>query len=380
MAAESRNLKGTWTQRFLIRLFTVGLAVLSYWLIGFVVNDIGSWPGPSYEQIERELLDPKIRLAVTDARKKVEGLEQQIQADRTRQDLLHDSANSSQTTINQLLSLQKLSLERAEALPDELRQNLADSLKLFLSYQRENQQLNDELTRRNEELNRAKAQLSETESALTQSSIPVQSTYQRLMRQHSLKIAMAKLAVLVPLLIIAVVLFLRLRGSQYAPLIYASGAALVIKVGVVMHEYFPAEYFKYVLILVLLAVVLWCLVKLLHSVARPHTDWLMKQYREAYELFLCPVCDFPIRRGPHRFLYWTRTSLKRLSRSVTAAQDNSHADEAYTCPSCGTALFEECPACHGMRHALLPTCQHCGVEHSIPSASANSAPAPRTST
>jgi hypothetical protein len=27
-------------------------------------------------------------------------------------------------------------------------------------------------------------------------------------------------------------------------------------------------------------------------------------------------------------------------------------------------LFEECPKCHGLRHALLPACEHCGLTKS----------------
>ena len=65
-----------------------------------------------------------------------------------------------------------------------------------------------------------------------------------------------------------------------------------------MHEYFPSEYFRYILILSALAVIGWLLARLLSIVARPSRDTRLKQYRESYEAFLCPVCQYPIRRGP----------------------------------------------------------------------------------
>src|SRR5206468_11254740 len=97
----------------------------------------------------------------------------------------------------------------------------------------------------------------------------------------------------------------------YAPLIYALSIALMLKVALVMHEYFPSRYFKYVLILVCLAVVLRVLVYLLRMIAFPKRDWLLKQYREAYEAFLCPICEYPIRRGPLKYLFWNRRSIRK---------------------------------------------------------------------
>ena len=87
-------------------------------------------------------------------------------------------------------------------------------------------------------------------------------------------------------------------------------------------------------------------------------QWLLGQYRDAYQSFLCPICDYPIRRGPLKFLYWNRKTLKRLQ---IPPQLTGIPDENYSCPCCATSLFEECPACHHTRHALLPACESCGA-------------------
>ncbi len=130
-----------------------------------------------------------------------------------------------------------------------------------------------------------------------------------------------------------------------------------------MHEYFPARYFKYVLILAMLAGALRVLVYLLHMVAFPNTDWLVKPYREAYEAFLCPVCGHPIRRGPLKYLSWTRRSIRKLS--AVRGTTGEPAEEPYTCPACCTVLYEPCTACGKVRHALLPACEKCGNRISI---------------
>ncbi|MCC7421782.1 MAG: hypothetical protein IT428_15995 [Planctomycetaceae bacterium] len=125
------------------------------------------------------------------------------------------------------------------------------------------------------------------------------------------------------------------------------------------------------LILVCLAAVVKALATLLKAIAHPRREWLLKQYREAYESFLCPVCEYPIRRGPMKFLSWTRRSLRRLPILRT---DGDTKDEPYTCPMCSTPLFEECTACHDTRHSLLPACVHCGSSKEIAGLEASASP------
>ena len=156
---------------------------------------------------------------------------------------------------------------------------------------------------------------------------------------------------------VGVILFLKLRNGPYTPLIYAFGGAVLLKVGLVMHEYFPARYFKYVLILIAIAIVLQILLYLVRMVAFPKMDWLLKQYREAYEAFLCPMCSYPIRRGPLKYMLWTRRTIKKLTSQSAGTND---ADEPYICPVCSTQLYEECENCHAVRHSLLPSCHKCG--------------------
>jgi predicted RNA-binding Zn-ribbon protein involved in translation (DUF1610 family) len=141
-------------------------------------------------------------------------------------------------------------------------------------------------------------------------------------------------------------------------LLLAFAGATLLKVGLVIHEYFPYGFSKYVLTIALLLVVGRVLVYLIRTIAFPKLSGLLKQYREAYERFLCPVCEYPIRIGPRRFLYWTRRTVNKL----VVPSEAEGKEECYTCPACGSQLFEECASCHRIRHALLPHCAHCGAE------------------
>jgi len=168
-----------------------------------------------------------------------------------------------------------------------------------------------------------------------------------------------KLAVLVPLMAVALALFIKKRSGPYAPPVYAFGLAVLAEVLQVIHEHFHTGYFIYILLLAAIAVVVRAIIYLVKVMRSPSAAWRLARYRQAYATFLCPICGFPIRRGPMKFMVWTRRSLKEPPAPTTLPE--ARAAEPYTCPSCGTRLFEECATCHAIRHALLPACERCGA-------------------
>lgn len=354
--------KGPWLHRVLVHVLTVLFGLLVYWLLGFIVGDIGSWPGPNYEDLETRLMDPQLRSRAEALRKQLDETQRSIADQQARQQILRDSTSNSQTTMNQLLEFQKLSLQQSVKPTSEEKQALADSEQRFLANQQQYQQLNQQLADLNEQLRTLESQQRANEEALEKARDPIRKEFGALQRGHNLSVAAIKLSVLVPMLIATIVLFLKKRESIYAPFVYAFGIAVAAKVTLVMHEYFPSRFFKYILIAALLAIVTKALVTLIRMVAHPSRQWLLKQYREAYESFLCPVCGYPIRRGPLKYLFWTRRSIRNL---VPATAAGSTSEEKYTCPACSTRLYEECESCHGVRHSLLPSCEHCGATRTV---------------
>ncbi len=353
--------KGPVAYRLMVFVFSVVFGVLFYWLLGFVINDIGTWPGPDLVGMEAELLDPQLLQVERSLNEQLEETNRQIRETRDKQQLLKDSIDNAKRTMDQLLEIQRLSLENSSALSSEQQAAMSKSIELFLANQQQYQEYNEEISRLNERLVDLQQQQRENARQLEEARMPVREQYQRQRQRHNLLMAGLKLAVLVPLLLVVLGLFLLRRNSIYTPLIYAAAIAVAVKVMLVMHEYFPSRYFKYILILVSLAAVTWILVYLLRMIAFPKRDWLLKQYRDAYEAFFCPICSYPIRRGPLKYMAWTRRSLRKASR-LWAPASTAIEEETYTCPMCGTELFEKCSHCESVRHSLLPACDKCGAE------------------
>ncbi|MDP6850056.1 MAG: hypothetical protein QF524_03855, partial [Planctomycetota bacterium] len=107
--------------------------------------------------------------------------------------------------------------------------------------------------------------------------------------------------------------------------------------GLVMHEHFPSEFFKYIAIAAGIAIVLAFLVRSLRSASKPQPAALLNRRREAYHRGNCPECayPFPAKHGA-----------------------------TFTCPSCGTGLFSKCQSCGESRHDLLRYCTNCGSDGS----------------
>lgn len=360
MKTETKS-KGTWIHRFAIRLFTLVLAVLLFWVLGFFVDDIRSIRGPDYSAIEKKHLDKNLEARRAALEKQVADLTRQIDNKREKQRVVGDSSRNLQQTINQLIELQKLGMQKSITFSETEQANFTSSLKLFLDNQEKYQGLSQtvsDMLERKQGLVREKEQ---AEQEIERQRQPARDEFNTLSEKHRLKLAFLQLAILLPILFIAVAVIIKKRSSIYFPMFLAFGAATLLKVALVVHEYFPSKYFKYILIGGLLIVVARLLVYFIRTIAFPKTQWLVKQYREAYERFLCPVCEYPIRIGPRRFLFWTRRTVNK----IVVPGDHNILEETYTCPSCGSKLFEECPSCHKVRHAMLPNCSHCGAEKEI---------------
>jgi hypothetical protein len=349
--------KGPWKHRLMVYFFTALFGLLIYWLLGFVMRDIGTWPGPDFQEVEKRMQNPQLVTEAATLRDEIDKTQRSISERRQRQAVLRDSASNSERTMNQLLELQRLTLQKALKPSAEELEALTESQRLFLANQAKYQEMNDEIAQLSGQLTTLQNRERDVQKGLEARRPGMRKEYESLHARHQFKVAAIKLAVLLPLLGLALWLFLRKRGSLYASLVYGFGLALLIKVGMVMHEHFPRRYFKYILILVAIVLVTRILVYLLRAMAFPKLEWLLKQYRDAYEHFLCPVCNHPIRRGPLKHLFWTRGSIKKLRVKAEPAAG----DETYVCPVCATSLFEECPACKRVRHSLLPACSHCGA-------------------
>lgn len=88
--------KGTWIHRFAIRFFTVVLAVLIFWTLGFFVEDIRSIRGPDYAAIEEKYLDKNLVAKRDSLEKQIAELTRQIENETEKQRIVGDSSRNLQ--------------------------------------------------------------------------------------------------------------------------------------------------------------------------------------------------------------------------------------------------------------------------------------------
>lgn len=346
--------------RFSIGALSVLLTLLFIWLLGFVVSDIGNLPGPDWEEIERRHIDEPTRERMEALEKEIAALRIEIGNERETQQILRTSLENTRQTMNQLMELHRLSLEKGVTPGEAEQAALAESQNLFLETQKRFEEANVEiaqLTQQQRALEEELRQLGERAQAGREAA---QEEFRTEERAHQLKVAALKLAFLVPVLLAAAWLVYRKRGSAWGPLLWPILIAAFLRVGMVMHAHFPREYFKYIAIAAAIAIVIAFLVHLIRTITAPKPGWLIKQYREAYNRHVCPICTHPILRGPLKFATWGRKG--PLLGTRPAGVTDPEEEKPYTCPSCGEELFEKCPSCGSIRHALLPYCEHCGVE------------------
>jgi len=357
--SENRKFKGPWIQRAFIMLLGVVLAVLLYWLLAFITRDIGSIRGPDFSKVQAKYVDAPLVKKQEDLKESLDGIREHIRNKQEQQSILRDSSNSLQNTINQLLSIQKQSIEKNLVFSEENQRNLDESQTVFLENQRQYLALNKEIAELTGQQHQVKSQSASVSKQLKTQHNLARIEYSGLMTKHRWKLAALKLAVMIPIFLIAAWFFTKKRTGAYWPVVYAAFIAVFVRISLVVHEYFPRKYFKYIAISVIIAIVLRLLVYVIKRIVSPKKDWILKQYQEAYDKNVCPICGKPIRTGPLRYA----VGGKRKGLLLLAGQGTEPAkQQPYTCPSCGTELYGKCDKCSNIRHSLLPFCEHCGNE------------------
>jgi hypothetical protein len=76
--------KGTWGVRLLIRVFTVILGLLVFWLLGFLVRDIESLKGPDYLKVERKYVDPALTANTKVVQRQIDELTRMVAGKQSR--------------------------------------------------------------------------------------------------------------------------------------------------------------------------------------------------------------------------------------------------------------------------------------------------------
>jgi predicted RNA-binding Zn-ribbon protein involved in translation (DUF1610 family) len=354
---EKKKFRGPWGQKLFIVVLSVVLGVLLYWILGFITKDIGQIKGPDYATV-RDKYVVKADIEQRDRiNRDMDTVGRKLLRLQDQQGILKDSTASLKNTMDQLLRI-----ESKADFSDENRRIFVETQTAFLANQKKYDDNSNEIERLTTQKRDLEDEKTVVEDRIRKQEQQAGLAHGQLVNKHRMKIAVIKLAVLVPIFLVAAWFFMRKRTGTYWPIVWAGFIAVFIKISFVAMEYFPRWFFKYVAILVITAIVLWILIYLIRRLIAPKKDWLIKQYQEAYDKFRCPVCSKPIRTGPLRYV----CGVKGRSPVVTTQSAEVFGQDLYTCPSCGTGLYDKCSQCSQVRHTLLPYCEHCGAAHDTP--------------
>lgn len=355
--AQTTGFRGSLGQRIVIGLLSLVFAVLFFWLLNFITQDIARRPGPDYGKVQDKYVEPSLFDQQRQIMEQIESVKDKLATQTRQRDLLRDSTQSLQTTINQLLSIQEQSIKSGTVLTEETRKHIDNSLPQFLENQKRYQDYNQEIADLTTQSNDLDKQLKILNRQINEQRQKGQAEYNELNQQYRLRTAAYQLLVVIPIFLVASWLFISYRTGFYGPLVWAAFWAVFVKLALIIHAYFPREYFKYIALAVILAIVVRLLVYLLKGLAKPRLAALLRQRRQSYSRSQCPVC------GTHLLSAEVRRT-ESFSGRVAAGMggQDASAESAYYCPDCGTALYGTCGPCGRIRHLLLPFCRHCGAE------------------
>ena len=278
----------TWT----IRILSTVLFFLFAGLFSFVVDDLNDIGAPNRTQILEQYIDVGLSLELDKARAELRAINRKIEA--TGEDINQlkraGSDFSTQKSMQENQVAEKTSLD---------------------------------------------ARLQEIEKEFSPQDKKYRAEWGTLWSEHRLWVAVYKLAFIIPMFILSSWLRSRHRNSAMRPIFTSLLVASFLYLAIIAGDHFPEMVFRYIAIIVGIAMVIWSLVHLLRRAFEPRDLDLLKLRRESYANNICACCRFPVRRN-----------------------DNDN----YTCPSCGAQLFSSCNSCQKTRHSLLPYCGSCGAE------------------
>lgn len=361
MGEKMKKAKGTFWMRCAIVLSAVLFGVLTYWSVGFLLDDIRVIHTPNREAFFKKHIDESLKDELKASEMQLQELEHEHQLISQQRGFIKDSSSSLQVTVDNLF---KLKDRDQQLISKQQFDQVLSSLDKIIHIQEDFRITADRYIKVTNDKFALQKQIAELKRRIEEQQQTAQELFSKEMHRQRIKTTIMKMVFLILLVLACTILLVKKRKSIYR-MIYASTAtAVYIKTFLFIHEYFPSRYFKYIIITLMLGLVGWGFGWLIRRLVKPKIDTLLKQYREAYERFLCPVCDYPIRIGPRKYLYWTRRTVHKIALSASMAScDNI--DEPYICPACGSCLFEKCESCGNIRHSLLPNCLHCGVKKTM---------------
>jgi len=334
-----------------IRLLSALFSVLLIWLFSFLLADIDDIEGPQRHSIEALLLDQEMLQSEKEMLAQIAEHDGAIKRQTEIQSRLEESMANAGETLKQMTEFHRFRIEKGDKPTLAEEKTLSRAQTRFMDAQDSFQAANTTIGVLEADRHTVRVALETVQHGLAGQRKATAKEFNDLWQAHRRKIGAFKLAFIVPVLLLSAFFYRKHRKSLWKSILFAFLFASFWKVGVVMHEHFPSEFFKYIAIAAAIIIVFAFLVFLLKSSAKPDTSAKLKRYSDAYQRGLCAECAHPF-------------AGKGIGKVKTnfGGEDGMSVDKNYNCPSCGTSLFHACEKCEGRRHSRLPHCVHCGAE------------------
>lgn len=174
-------------------------------------------------------------------------------------------------------------------------------------------------------------------------------------RGWRVKVLSARLALVVPLLLLAAGLWRRRRGSRYPTLLWGYWAFSLWMLALGIWPYLP-HYGGYAPLGLGVVLTVWGSISLVRAFNRAAPARRRRIVDRALARHRCPGCDRDWLLGREEALDLG------LARKATVRRFDRAALRPRACPACGIALFAPCPACGTEQVAHLDHCAGCGAQ------------------
>lgn len=350
----------TWASRLGALALSGTLTFLWVWLLFFLLSDVGRHQSVRYSSFYDAGMPPELLAEVAALEEEVTSQELKAGRQEQLQQDLKRGMEQSAEVMQQMMDLQRLALEKGSTPSQAERDVLAEAQGTFIASQEQYRAANTEIQGANATLFELRQRGAELQVRVEGAEEPIRKSYEVARREGAFREASLRLLLLIPLLILsATVLWKRWRGA-WRPIYMSVFLAVFWTVGLEMFQRFPAEYFKYIAILTAIGITLSFLAWVIRKATSPSPTLVLARNRAAYMGNTCPICAFQLSRTPIQ----AGPLAKRRSRDRREGSGPGMPDDRvdFSCPSCGTGLFESCAQCASPRHSLLPFCEGCGAE------------------
>lgn len=218
-----------------------------------------------------------------------------------------------------------------------------------------------------------KLEMGENSEAIKKGGDEARERYQKAYQWMTLRVFLYRLAITLPFLLIAGVLYKKQRKSRYWPFVWGFIFFALFAFFVELVPYLPSYggYVRYGVGALLILVGGSYLIKALNN-------YLERKRAEE---------EAPEANRRHALRY--ELVFTRLSKGVCPSCErkiDTQADTSDFCPHCGLHLFEKCENCKTRKSTFTPFCQSCGVkstttsnELNVPNPPSSNPPLPKTS-